>query len=87
MSSTTPIPPGAAPDPAAAYPRPPALAPDLQEAHKHVPPHRTFAVPQIKIPMVKETMGAAPMAEVEAIQLLAGLPMPANLGPNVDTTA
>jgi len=48
---------------------------------------RTFVAPQVKIPMVQKTMGAAPMAEVEALQLLAGLPVPAHLGPNVDTTA
>lgn len=71
----------------AAYPRPPVPTPDPQEAHKQVAPHHTFAVPHINIPLVKATTGAAPMAEVEAIQLLAGLPIPANIGPNIDTTA
>ena len=58
-----------------------------KDAHARATPHHTFAVPQVKVPMVQQTMGAAPMAEVEAIQLLAGIPMPAHLGPNVDTTA
>jgi len=72
MTNTTPILPRTAPDPAA-YPRPPAPTPDPHEqgAHKRVVPHHAFTVPQIKTPLVKETMGAAPMAEVEAIQLLA----------------
>ena len=87
MTNTTPILPGVSPNPAAAYPQSPAPTPDPEEAHKPVAPHHTFTVPQIKIPLVKATMGAAPMAEVEALQLLAGLPMPANLGPNIDTTA
>lgn len=73
MSSTKPVLPGA--------------TVGLEEAHARAAPRHTFAVPQIKIPMVQKTMGAAPMAEVEAIQLLAGIPIPAHLGPNVDTSA
>ncbi len=66
---------------------PPAAAVEPREAHARAAPHHTFTVPQIKIPMVQQTMGAAPMAEVEALQLLAGIPIPAHLGPNVDTSA
>jgi hypothetical protein len=89
MTSTTPILPGTASNPAAPYPRPPAPDPPAyqQEGHKHAAPHHTFTVPQIKIPMLKATMDTAPTAKVKALQLLAGLLMPANLGLNIYTSA
>ena len=61
-------------------------APDPREAHKHPAPVHAPPPPR-KVPLVTATMGAIASAEVQAIQLLACLPMPANLGPTVDTAA
>lgn len=83
MPSANSIPTAApSPDAVPIYPRHESSA-----ENDHKPPvlHRAAAPPPQKIPMVKAIMGAAPFQAVQVLQLLAGLPLPANLGANIDT--
>lgn len=83
----------APPEPARASPKPPpqAAAPAPQRRHADPPQATTAlssaALSRTDVSYVNSLMGAIPAQRMEEILLKTGVPIPANLGPNVDTTA
>ena len=95
----TPISPPA-PAPAKSAVKPPAAAPPVARADTkasekkaadtppHPSPHRAAsALSPRDIGYVKSLMGVAPAQAMASIMLKTGVPMPANLGQDIDTTA
>ena len=94
MSNAIPTIPAGTPAPAKVYPKPPATpaaAPKPSEHHEVSPSASTALNPTALSPTdvayVDSLMGAIPAQRMQEILLRTGIPIPANLGPNVDTTA
>ena len=97
MSSTIPALPARttppAPTPAKAVVKPPAADAKIPEKRAaDTPPrpaehHAASALSPSDIGYVDSLMGLAPAQTMEYIMLKTGVPMPANLGQDVDTTA
>ena len=98
MSNAIPKLPAGATEPAKVYPRPPtspatvsaAPAPDRRHAGGPPPPTTALsplALSSADVSYVKSLMGVTPAQRMEEILLKTGVPIPANLGPNVDVTA
>lgn len=68
---------------------PPSAAPEHH--HTAPPPGSTAlsaeALSSTDVSYVKSLMGAVPAQKMEEILLKTGVPIPANLGPNIDTAA
>ncbi len=82
------------PIPVKAVAKPPAAAPPAKPADtpprpaEHSAPHRpASALSPRDIGYVDSLMGLAPAQTMEYIMLKTGVPMPANLGQDIDTTA
>ncbi len=98
MSSAIPTIPAVAPAPAKVYPKPPesphessAVPRLLEHHHSASAPAETALTPDAlsstDVSYVDSLMGALPAQKMQEILLRTGIPMPANLGPNVDTAA
>lgn len=103
MSSAIPTIPAVAPAPAKVYPKPePVSAPKPPQElvsvtrpleHHHVAAASTDtaltpeALSSTDVSYVESLMGALPAQKMQEILLRTGIPVPANLGPNVDTAA
>lgn len=79
MSTTIPTLPAGVIEPAKVYPRP-------AEHHAAAPPPSTALSPT-DVSYVESLMGAIPAQKMEEILLRTGIPIPANLGPNIDISA
>ena len=77
MSNTQPIRPVAVLSPPVT-----AAAPKASES-----PHSATTLSPMDVSYVDSLMGAIPAQRMEEILLKTGVPIPANLGPNIDTTA
>ena len=85
MSSTIPALPAVTPNPVKTYPKPSAAQPP--DSSPHVPGrHPTPALSAAAVGYVDSLMGFAPAQTMEYIMLKTGVPMPANLGQDVDTS-
>ncbi len=103
MSSTIPALPARtappAPTPAKAVVKPPAAAPSAKAADVKIPEKKATDTPRPAahhaasvlsprdVGYVDSLMGVAPAQAMTSIMLKTGVPMPANLGQDVDTTA
>ncbi len=86
MSSAIPTIPAAAPKPES------VIAPRPQEYHHSASATANTtqtpdALSSTDVSYVESLMGAIPAQKMQEILLRTGIPMPANLGPNVDTAA
>lgn len=86
MSSTISALPAPVADPATSYPKP--AAPQPAEAAPPPPAthHPTPALSQSDIRYVTSLMGIAPAQTMSYIMLRTGVPMPANLGQDIDAS-
>lgn len=68
-----------------------SVAKPLEHLHAAVGPAETALTPEAlsstDVSYVKSLMGALPAQKMQEILLRTGIPMPANLGPNLDTSA
>jgi len=97
MSSLIPIIPASVLTPANTYPKHPPAAddPTKQPAAASTPPQRPQAAASTAlspaalssrdVSYVESLMGVIPAQKMEEILLKTGVPIPANLGPNIDT--
>ena len=88
-----------APTPAKAAAKPPAAAPPAKAGEAHAPEKRAAAPPRqaehhaasalspADVGYVDSLLGTIPPQAMEYILLKTGIPQPANLGQDVDTTA
>jgi hypothetical protein len=85
MSSAIPALSAVTPVPAKSYPKPPDV-PSSDSPPRPAEHHPTPALSPAAIGYVDGLMGFAPAQTMEYIMLKTGVPMPANLGQDVDTT-
>ena len=85
MSSTIPALPAVVHDPVKTYPKPTASV--TADAAPRPSEHRSAtALSASDIGYVDSLMGIAPAQEMEYIMLRTGVPVPANLGQDIDTS-
>ena len=65
---------------------PPLPSPSADPAPRPTPHHASPALPPAAVGYVDSLMGFAPAQTMEYIMLKTGVPMPANLGQDIDTT-
>ena len=70
-------------EPAKTYPQPGGT----ERHHVGAPPPTKTALSSADVSYVNSLMGVTPAQRMEEILLKTGVPIPANLGPNVDVTA
>ena len=84
-AASVPALPPAAPEPASALPEP-AAAPPAAPAPRSPEHHPAPALTPADVGYVDSLMGFAPPQVMEYIMLKTGVPLPANLGQDVDTS-
>ncbi len=101
MSNAIPTLPAGPPEPAKVYPKPAAKPPVTHtfDAAPKPTEHREAAASSVStalsptalssrdVAYVDSLMGEIPAQRMQEILLKTGVPIPANLGPNIDTTA
>ena len=98
MSNAFPTIPAGPPEPAKVFPKPPAApAPDAAprpSTHRDAAASSSVstalspdALSRSDVAYVESLMGVLPAQKMQEILLRTGVPIPANLGPNIDTTA
>ena len=85
MSSTIPTLPAVATVPVKTYPKPASPAQPADPAPRPAEHHATPALSAAAVGYVDSLMGFAPAQTMAYIMLKTGVPMPANLGQDVDT--